>query len=83
MRCVRATSPWCEDHKVETIRGNVIGILTLCDVANELGVHVTNFATVGLRTYWRPPHPMPVATYSVSETSSQNAPNFLTQLYSI
>ena len=32
----------------------VIGILTLCDVANELGVHVTNFATVGLRSQCLP-----------------------------
>jgi len=30
---------------VETVRANVIGTLTLCDVAHQLGVHVTNFAT--------------------------------------
>jgi dTDP-4-dehydrorhamnose reductase len=36
---------WCETHKVETIRANVIGTLTLVDVAQTLGVHVTNFAT--------------------------------------
>ena len=41
----RPNVDWCEDHKIETIRTNVIGILTLCDVAHEAGVHVTNFAT--------------------------------------
>jgi FlaA1/EpsC-like NDP-sugar epimerase len=32
---------WCEDHKTETIRANVIGILNLCDVALLNDVHVT------------------------------------------
>lgn len=41
----RPNVDWCESHKVETIRANVIGTLTLVDVAHQLGVHVTNFAT--------------------------------------
>merc|ERR1719310_944531 len=41
----RPNVDWCETHKVETIRANVIGTLTLVDVASTLGVHVTNFAT--------------------------------------
>jgi len=41
----RPNVDWCEDHKVETIRANVIGVLQLCDVALENNVHVTNFAT--------------------------------------
>jgi UDP-glucose 4,6-dehydratase len=41
----RPNVDWCEDHKIEVIRGNVIGVLNLCDVAHEAGVHVTNFAT--------------------------------------
>lgn len=41
----RPNVDWCESHKVETIRANVIGVLTLVDVASQLGVHVTNFAT--------------------------------------
>jgi dTDP-4-dehydrorhamnose reductase len=41
----RPNVDWCETHKVETIRANVIGTLTLVDVASQLGVHVTNFAT--------------------------------------
>lgn len=37
---------WCEDHKIETIRSNVLGTLNLVDVAHECGqIHVTNFAT--------------------------------------
>merc|ERR1719215_1672737 len=41
----RPNVDWCESHKIETIRANVIGVLTLADVASQLGVHVTNFAT--------------------------------------
>ena len=41
----RPNVDWCEDHKVETIRANVIGVLQLCDLALENSVHVTNFAT--------------------------------------
>merc|ERR1719310_1968510 len=41
----RPNVDWCESHRVETIRANVIGTLTLVDVAKQLGVHVTNFAT--------------------------------------
>lgn len=47
----RPNVDWCEDHKIETIRANVIGILTMCDVAHEAGVHVTNFATGCIYTY--------------------------------
>jgi len=41
----RPNVDWCEDHKQETIRANVIGTLNLIDVAFLHGVHVTNFAT--------------------------------------
>ena len=41
----RPNVDWCESNKVETIRANVTGVLTLCDVAHECGVHITNFAT--------------------------------------
>jgi len=41
----RPNVDWCEDHKIETIRSNVIGTLNLCDVAYLRGLHVTNFAT--------------------------------------
>ncbi|GAB2211971.1 hypothetical protein Droror1_Dr00025311 [Drosera rotundifolia] len=41
----RPNVDWCEAHKVETIRANVIGTLTLADVCRERGVRVVNFAT--------------------------------------
>jgi dTDP-4-dehydrorhamnose reductase len=41
----RPNVDWCEDHKIETIRSNVIGTLNLCDVASIRGIHVTNYAT--------------------------------------
>lgn len=41
----RPNVDWCEDHKLETIRANVLGTLTLADVCNQKGVHMTNYAT--------------------------------------
>lgn len=41
----RPNVDWCEDHKIETLRSNVIGTLTLCDVAFLKGIHLTNYAT--------------------------------------
>merc|ERR1711884_611554 len=41
----RPNVDWCETHKEETVRANVIGCLTLCDVAFERKIHVTNLAT--------------------------------------
>jgi len=41
----RPNVDWCEDHKVDTIRANVIGILNMFDIALLNDVHVTNFAT--------------------------------------
>ncbi|KAK3244506.1 rhm1-like protein [Cymbomonas tetramitiformis] len=41
----RPNVDWCESHKQETIRTNVVGVLTLCDVCTARGIHMTNFAT--------------------------------------
>mmetsp|Transcript_1119 Transcript_1119/g.4542 ORF Transcript_1119/g.4542 Transcript_1119/m.4542 type:complete len:306 (+) Transcript_1119:177-1094(+) len=41
----RPNVDWCESHKLETIRANVVGTLTLADVTKSYGVHMTNFAT--------------------------------------
>lgn len=41
----RPNVDWCEDHKQETIRSNVIGTLNLVDVAFLHNLKVTNFAT--------------------------------------
>jgi 3,5-epimerase/4-reductase len=32
----RPNVDWCEDHRLETIRSNVIGTLTVADVAEEV-----------------------------------------------
>lgn len=42
---------WCETHKTETIRTNIIGILNLIDVAYEYAIPVTNFSTGCIYTY--------------------------------
>merc|ERR1711977_517880 len=47
----RPNVDWCEDHKEETIRNNVIGTINLADVAYEKGVHVTVFATGCIYAY--------------------------------
>ncbi|XP_058113167.1 trifunctional UDP-glucose 4,6-dehydratase/UDP-4-keto-6-deoxy-D-glucose 3,5-epimerase/UDP-4-keto-L-rhamnose-reductase RHM1-like [Magnolia sinica] len=41
----RPNVDWCESHKVETIRTNVVGTLTLADVCKDQGLLVVNFAT--------------------------------------
>ncbi len=41
----RPNVDWCETHKTETIRSNVIGCLTLADVCSSRGVHMTYFGT--------------------------------------
>jgi 3,5-epimerase/4-reductase len=41
----RPNVDWCEDHKIETIRANVLGTLTLADVAHTAGAHLTVYAT--------------------------------------
>jgi 3,5-epimerase/4-reductase len=41
----RPNIDWCEDHKPETIRTNVIGTLNVADLCNEKGVHCTVYAT--------------------------------------
>ena len=44
----RPNVDWCEDHKQETIRSNVIGTMNLADCCFIKGVHFTNFATGAL-----------------------------------
>ncbi|KAG2487173.1 hypothetical protein HYH03_014153 [Edaphochlamys debaryana] len=41
----RPNVDWCETHKLETIRANVIGCLNLADVCNERGIHMTYYGT--------------------------------------
>lgn len=48
---------WCEEHKAETIRVNVIGTLNLVDIANSYNIHVTNISTGCIYEYDEK-HPM-------------------------
>ncbi|PON57489.1 RmlD-like substrate binding domain containing protein [Parasponia andersonii] len=41
----RPNVDWCESHKVETIRTNLVGTLTLADVCRERGLLLLNYAT--------------------------------------
>lgn len=84
----RPNVDWCEDHKLETIRANLIGALLLADVCTTLGVHLTFFSTGMPRGYvvWVTPlgclytydeaHPR---DYAVKETDE---PNFAGSFYS-
>lgn len=36
---------WCEDHKEETIRSNVLGLINLIDCAHISGIHILNWGT--------------------------------------
>jgi len=41
----RPNVDWCETHKVETIRANVVGCLNLADVCMKKNIHMTYFGT--------------------------------------
>ncbi|GJM90674.1 hypothetical protein PR202_ga06976 [Eleusine coracana subsp. coracana] len=41
----RPNVDWCESHKPDTIRANVVGTLTLADVCREHGLLMLNYAT--------------------------------------
>lgn len=72
----RPNVDWCEDNKIDVIRGNVIGILTLADVAQEAGVHVTNFATGCIYKY-DDEHPIGGKPFT-----EEDDPNFAGSFYS-
>ncbi|KAI5927874.1 NAD(P)-binding protein [Camillea tinctor] len=36
---------WCEDHKVETVRSNILGVLNVVDCCFQLGIHITHFGS--------------------------------------
>lgn len=68
---------WCEDHKQETIRTNVIGTLTLADVAFEQKLHLTNISTGCIYEYDNN-HPMG----SGIGFTEEEEPNFAGSFYS-
>jgi len=74
----RPNVDWCEDHKQETIRSNVVGTLTLCDVAFQHNIRVTNFAT-GCIFEYDDKHPM----HSGIGFLEEDVPNFTASFYSL
>lgn len=41
----RPNIDWCEDHKLETIRTNVVGTLNLIESCYKKRIHITNYTT--------------------------------------
>lgn len=68
---------WCEDHKQETVRTNVLGTLTLVDVAYLHNIHVTNISTGCIYEYDLQ-HPM----WSGIGFTEEEKPNFTGSFYS-
>lgn len=73
----RPNVDWCESHKVETIRTNVVGTLTLADVCKKQGLLVMNFAT-GCIFEYDEEHP----EGSGVGFKEEDKPNFIGSFYS-
>lgn len=73
----RPNIDWCEDHKPETIRVNVIGTLNLADLCYLKGIHCTIYAT-GCIFKYDDAHPLG----SGIGFTEEDAPNFAGSFYS-
>ena len=73
----RPNVDWCEDHKQEVIRANLIGALTLADLCFKHGIHMTNFGTGCIYEYDEA-HPM----CSCKGFTEEEKPNFTGSYYS-
>ncbi|KAI4372207.1 hypothetical protein MLD38_010471 [Melastoma candidum] len=73
----RPNVDWCESHKAETIRTNVVGTLTLADVCREKGVVMVNYAT-GCIFEYDDTHP----EGSGIGFKEEDTPNFVGSFYS-
>lgn len=73
----RPNVDWCETHKVETIRANVAGTLTLADVCREHNLLLINYAT-GCIFEYDEKHPLGSGIGFVEE----DTPNFIGSFYS-
>ncbi|KAF3443495.1 hypothetical protein FNV43_RR13178 [Rhamnella rubrinervis] len=73
----RPNVDWCETHKPETIRTNVVGTLTLADVCREHGLLVINYAT-GCIFEFDDAHPLG----SGIGFKEEDTPNFTGSFYS-
>ncbi|CAM6093200.1 unnamed protein product [Calypogeia fissa] len=73
----RPNVDWCESHKTETIRANVVGTLTLADVTKEHGLILINYATGCIFEYDKA-HP----EGSGIGFKEEDTPNFIGSFYS-
>jgi dTDP-4-dehydrorhamnose reductase len=73
----RPNVDWCEDHKEEVLRTNVMGTLSLADLCASRNIHLTLFATGCIYEYDEA-HPM----YSGIGFTEEDAPNFTGSFYS-
>lgn len=73
----RPNVDWCESHKVETIRTNVVGTLTLADLCREKGLVLINYAT-GCIFEYDDKHPLG----SGIGFKEEETPNFVGSFYS-
>ena len=73
----RPNVDWCESHKVETIRANVVGTLTLADVCKQNGLLLMNYAT-GCIFEYDAKHPLG----SGIGFKEEDTPNFAGSYYS-
>ena len=73
----RPNVDWCETHRVETIRTNVVGTLTLADLCCARGLHMTLFAT-GCTFEYDEEHP----AGSGAGFTEDDRPNFAGSYYS-
>lgn len=73
----RPNVDWCEDHREETMRANVLGTLNLADVTFLKGIHLTNISTGCIYQYDKH-HPM----YSSIGFTEEEEPNFNSSFYS-
>jgi len=73
----RPNIDWCEDHKPETMRTNVIGTLNLVDLCYERNIHITVYAT-GCIFVYDEKHP----EGSGIGFTEEDTPNFTGSFYS-
>jgi nucleoside-diphosphate-sugar epimerase len=73
----RPNVDWCEDHKTDVVRVNVVGTLSLLDAVSSRGVHCTNLATGCIFSY-DDAHPLG----SGRGFTEDDAPNFAGSWYS-
>jgi len=79
----RPNVDWCEDHQIETIRANVIGVLSLADITCTRNIHCTNFATGCIFEYdEKHPMPEPGTRFGGSGFTEDDNANFFASYYS-